>query len=83
MPREGAEDLVAAAQAVALEAAVVERASLEGVEEEVPLTLAVLAGVGLRRAGAFRHRLQAVRKPPGEAWRQGLVSASPDKQPRL
>ena len=66
MRREGAGD------AVALEGAapVVERAFQEGVEEAAPQGVAVLAGGELRRAGAFRHRLRAVLKPPGEASRQ-------------
>ncbi len=79
MPREGAGD------AVALEGAavVVERAFQEGAEEAAPQGVAVLAGVELRRAGASHHRLQAVQKFPEEASRQGLLSASPDKQPRV
>ena len=85
MPREGAGDAVAVAAAVALAGAVaaVERAYQEGVEAAAPQGVAVLVGVGLRRAGASRHRLQAVQKPPVEANRQGLVSASPDKQHRV
>ena len=99
MPREGAVDAAAAVEVDAVvevvetsqeaDAAVgvaAERAFQEGaVEAEVaaPQGVAVLAGVELRQVGAFRHRLRAVRKPPGEASRQGLVSASPDKQPRV
>jgi hypothetical protein len=46
----------------------------------VPPKVAVLAAVELLQAGAFRHRLQAVRKPPVETSRQRLVSASLDNQ---
>ena len=82
MPREGAGDAVAAEDAV-VEVGVTQAVSLQGVEEAAPREVAVLAEVELRRAGASRHRLQAVRKPPGEASRQGLVSARPDRPRRV
>ena len=82
MHREAAVGEVVAGDAAA---AAVERVFQEGEVAVVgaPQEEAVLAGVELRQAEAFRHRPRAVRKPPGEASRQGLVNASPDKQRRV
>lgn len=80
MPREAVVDAVGV---VEVDAAVVERVFQEGAVEVAPQGMAVSAGVERRRAGASRRRGQAARKPPEEVSRQGLVSASPDQQPRV
>ena len=83
MPREAVADAVVGVVEVDAAVVQVDRAFQEDVEAAAPQGVAVLAEVELRRAGASRHRLQAVQKFPEEASRQGLVSASPDKQRRV
>ena len=85
MPREGAGDAVVAvvAEDAVVAVGVTQAVSLQGVEEAARQGVAVLAEVERRRAETSRHRLQAGRKPPGEASRQGLVSARPDRPRRV